>query len=136
MAVYRLAVAGQGPLRMQLGAVPSNRLVKLLEVAAHGETTAGTSTSPVLSRPSTVGTGTNIFAQGADSTAVCPVIVTFSSAPSVPATGGSLPALPARKRIVFPPRSTPLVYPAAAILLYASVSGGHTWTDELTWEEL
>lgn len=137
MALYRLAVGGQGPLEMQLGTT-GTRAVLVKEIHASGESTSGTTSVPTVTRPSVLGLGTSIFTTSIDSTGMSavPVITSFSSAPSLPTAVGSLWDLPASLHKVFPEGSELVVPQNSGILLYASTAGGHTWTGEFAWEEL
>lgn len=136
MASFRYQCSGQAPLKVQLGAA-TGITGTVREVAFYGENTTGVGYEPTVYRPSTIGTGSNIFQQSLDLgvTASLPIIISFSGAPSAANTTPALPSLPGFVQIAFPSNAGLVVGYGGALVLYANATGGHTWAAELHWEE-
>jgi len=140
VASYRFTVGAQAPLQIQLGPSATTTVVALIrEAAAFGETLVGTASDPILVRPSSPGSGVNIFVAPLDPggpTSSFPIIHSFSTAPTHFTPAGGPVVLPVTRRYVFPRGAEFVIYGSAAALLFATAGGGHTWTGELAWEEV
>lgn len=136
--------AGQAPLRVQLSttATGAGSVAIVVGYRATGESTTGSASRPLLSRPSTLGVGTtagsDIRSIPSGATPSCNLLTSYSSAPTVPPSTEGTFNLPVRISWLCNPEDGIVVGSqgaVAAILLFASASGGHLWTGSLVWEE-
>lgn len=135
-AKYRGSVSGAAPLEIQLTA-SANHPVYVTGFFACGENASGSASKPVLTRPSTPGTGTGTAVALSQSTpaATATLVTSFSGAPSLPAVNVGAFNLPIRLRWTASPGQEFVLGVGGSGLLYAYASGGHTWSGELHWEE-
>lgn len=135
---------GAAPLQVQLSTSASGAgsVAHVVGYRANGETTTGSASRPILSRPSTIGTGSSVSADlrsiPVGASPACTLITSFSGSPSVPGVTEGTFNLPIRISWLGNPEDAIVVGSqgaAAALLLYATASGGHTWSGVLVWEE-
>ncbi len=142
MARFEGSTSGAAPLQIQVSTTSGNVLV-VVGLRASGENASGSASHPLVTRPSTIGTGTGVTAEvrsvPATATPHATFLSSFSSAPSLPNSPGSGAwNLPLRTRWEASSKDGIIVGSqgaSAALLLYALGSGGHTWTGGITWEE-
>lgn len=136
---------GQAPLQIQLSTTASGTGSVALVVGyrATGENALGSTSRPILSRPSTLGVGSttvsNLRSIPIGLTPACNLLSQFSSAPSLPGVNEGTFNLPLRINWMTNPEDAIVVGTQGAeagLLLYASASGGHTWTGAIVWEEV
>jgi hypothetical protein len=141
--MFRYAVTGAQPLRIQLGGPSvisgpsSTSYMRVRELNATGEAATGTAYAPNLSIPATFGTGTQVFAVDGGVTATAPVVSTFTVLPTDPTdfTPLGVNVVP-QFRIFFPEGSEALALPGSGLLFYANASGAMTWSGDIAWEEI
>jgi hypothetical protein len=135
VASFKGGVSGAAPLQVQLS-MPANSVGRVLDYAAAGENAVGSASRPVLSRPSTLGSGSGTAVpMDGYSTAQGVVVTSFSSAPTLPVVGSGALNLPIRVRWAAPREQSFVIYGGGGALLYAAASGGHAWTGSMIWEE-
>ncbi len=136
--------AGQAPLQIQLSTTASGdgSVAVVVGYRATGESATGSASRPILSRPSTLGVGSttvsNLRSVPVGVTPACNLLASFSSAPSLPGVNEGTFNLPIRISWLTNPEDGIVVGSQGAeagLLLYASASGGHTWTGSIVWEE-
>lgn len=149
MALFKGATFSAAPLRIQVTA-PAGAPIYVVGFNAAGEDARGATSRPILTRPSTLGSGTGTAIpvsptgpptlstpEGMPTTgnAQATVVTSFRSSPSVPSVHIGSYNLP--MRVVWQvPLSQAMVVPASdGVLLYALTVGSHTWCGEITWEE-
>lgn len=137
--------SGAAPLRIQLATTASGdgSVASVIGWSVAGENTSGAASRPIISRPSSIGTGTGqtpeVRSRPSSATPNCELLTTFSGAPSVPAVSEGSFNLPIVVSWLGNREDGVIVGSqgaSAALLLYASASGGHTWTGAIIWEEL
>lgn len=137
--------SGQAPLQVQLSTTASGAGSVALVVGyrATGENALGSASRPRLSRPSSIGVGSAgtsaLRSIPAGATPNCSIATTFSAAPSVPAVTEGTFNLPIRINWMANPEDAIVVGSQgmpAALLFYATATGGHLWTGTLAWEEV
>lgn len=133
---YKGSVTGAAPLKIQLTA-SSSHPAYVTGFFACGENAAGSASKPVLTRPSTPGTGsgTAVALSVSAPTATATLITSFSGAPSLPIVNVGAFNLPLRLRWYATSGQEFVLGVGGSGLLYASASGGHTWSGEINWEE-
>lgn len=133
---YKGSVSAAAPLEIQLTA-SSSHPVYITGFFACGENALGSASKPVLTRPSTPGTGsgTAVALSVSAPAATASVITSFSGGPSLPAVNVGAFNLPLRLRWHATLGQEFVLGVSGTGLLYAYASGGHTWTGELLWEE-
>lgn len=132
---YKASVAGAAPLQIQLTA--TSIPIFVTGFYACGESGSGSASRPVLSRPSTPGTGsgTAIPLSVSAPAATATVITLFSTGPTLPVVNSGAFNLPMRVVWNAAPKQEFVLGLAGSGLLYADASAGHTWSGELCWEE-
>lgn len=137
MVRYSAGTSGAAPLQIQLG-TGAVHPAYVVGFSAMGENSAGAASRPVLTRPSTLGTGTPNFGERYNSSSPgshSGVLTAFASAPSIPTVGIGTFNLPLRVRWAVASADALVVPINAGVLLYANAAGGHTWSGEIIWEE-
>src|SRR5260221_11717031 len=130
MALYKGGVSSAAPLRIQLS-TSSTVCAFVKQVSAFGETSSGSASRPVLFSASSAGIGSGIAQplDGAGEVAATSVITSFSTPPSDPSVSTFSSKLPMSLFIIYPRRSEVVVLPSGHLNLYASATGGHSWTE-------
>lgn len=145
MARFEGSTSGAAPLQLQLStpATGAGSIVVIVGLRAAGENASGSASHPVVTRPSSIGTGTAQTAQvrsvPATSSPGATFLSSYTSAPSTPSPAKGAFNLPMRRRWEAAPGDGLVVGGqgvAAALLLFADATGGHTWNGSITWEEL
>lgn len=133
---YKGGVSGAAPLEIQLTA-PATSRVYITGFMVCGENASGSASKPVLTRPSSPGsgTGTAVSLSPSAPAARSTLVTSFSGAPSIPSVNVGSFNLPLRIRWSAAPGHEFILAVNESALLYAYASGGHTYTGELTWEE-
>lgn len=134
---YKGGVSGAAPLQMQITAHVSNP-IRVVGFFVCGENSSGSASKPVLTRPSSPGSGTQVTAEKLSPSAPVSgayLATSFSSPPSLPSVNVGAFNLPLRIRWTAALGQEFVVAQQKDVLLYAYASGGHTWTGEIIWEE-
>ena len=140
-SLYAAVAEGQAPLRLQVKA-PAGTTAVLVGLKATGDNAVGTASRPSLSRPSTIGTGTDqtLEKRGYTTrTPTCTYLAAFSGAPSTPSLSSGAYNLPIHVQWSANSEEGIVVGTGGAdgaLLLYQVASGGHTISGELVIEEL
>lgn len=133
-ARFSASLSAAAPFQIQLTA-PSGRRISLLQVLISGDNSSGSASWPVISRPSTPGsgTGTGLPLDGTGSPAST-VVTSFAVSPSTPTAPTGSFNLPYTHRKTFAPGMV-VVEGGESILVYAAASGGQTLSGSIIWEE-
>lgn len=136
MLRFKGGVSGASPLQIQLG-TSALTPAYVVGFSAQGENSSGSASRPVLTRPSTPGTGSgsSISFSSSAAPAQSTIITSFSGAPSIPSVSLGTFNLPLRLRWAAMGDGAFIVGVSSYALLYANAAGGHTWSGELIFEE-
>lgn len=137
MALFKIGARAAGPLKIQLG-TPATIIAEVRGIVAGGDNATGAASRPLLTRPSTAGTGTGTIVPIDSPVAVsgCTGITSFVTSPPAPTSSASSANLPIRVNIQMPRGNGFVVGVSSYAYLFANATGGHTWTGELIFEEL
>lgn len=138
MARFSVEVADQAPLLVQIKSIPSG-YCSVFAAQTAGQNASGSTSRPVLYRPSAPGVGTGQIAEirgrvpGETPASEC--LTSFTSSPSLPTVNVGSFNLPIRVSWMTDPINGIIISNGGALALYQAATGGHVLNGGLSWEE-